>query len=84
MLLPGAGLRAQTALGGQMRELMVPATSKRLDMQVELDFPVPFALNQGLSEARIAAINSGEARPSPIRRSASFIGPICTCLKPRA
>ena len=63
MLLLGDGLRAQTALDGRLRELVVLTTSKKLNVQVEFDFHVAFAREQGLSEALIAAIDAGEAPP---------------------
>jgi len=63
MLLLGDGLRAQTALNGRLRELVVLTTSKKLNVQVEFDFHVPFARGQGLSEALIAAIDAGAVPP---------------------
>lgn len=63
MLLLGDGLRAQTALDGRLRELVVLTTSKKLNVQVEFDFHVPFAREQGLSEALIAAIDAGGVPP---------------------
>jgi 4-carboxymuconolactone decarboxylase len=63
MLRLGDEIRACSELTGRLRELVVLTTSAMLGARVEYDFHVPFALNEGLSEAVIAAIRAGEAPP---------------------
>lgn len=59
MLRLGDAVRAQSALTGKLRELVVLTTSARLGARVEYEFHVPFARNEGLSDAVIAAIGEG-------------------------
>lgn len=54
----GDELRARTELPGKLRELIVLTTSAQLRARVEFDFHVPFAQNEGLSDAVIAAIGN--------------------------
>jgi 4-carboxymuconolactone decarboxylase len=63
MLRLGDELRASTELSGRLRELVVLTTSALLGARVEYDFHVPFAQNEGLSDALIAAIGAGETPP---------------------
>ena len=56
-------LRASSNLSGKLRELVVLTTSARLGAYVEFDFHVPFAQNEGLSDATIAALR--ECAPPP-------------------
>lgn len=63
MIRLGEVLRTQTQLSGALRELIVLATSARLGAWVEFDFHVPFARNEGLSDALIEAIR--ESRDPP-------------------
>ena len=60
MIALGDAIRACTELSGRHRELVVLTTSALLGARVEFDFHVPFARNEGLSEALIAAITAGE------------------------
>lgn len=55
----GAAVRANTALPGKLRELVVLTTSARLGAMVEFDFHVPFAENEGLSGDLITALREG-------------------------
>ncbi len=55
----GGAIRANTALPGKLRELIVLTTSARLGALVEFDFHVPFALSEGLAEEAIAALREG-------------------------
>jgi len=59
MLRLGDELRAHTELPGKLRELIVLTTSAMLNARVEYEFHVPFARNEGLSDALIAAIGDG-------------------------
>ena len=59
MLRLGDELRAHSELPGKLRELVVLTTSARLGARVEYEFHIPFALNEGLSEAVVAAIGDG-------------------------
>ena len=61
MVKLGGAIRANTALPGRLRELIVLTTSARLGALVEFDFHVPFAESEGLSVALIAALRAGEA-----------------------
>jgi 4-carboxymuconolactone decarboxylase len=61
MLGLGDAIRACTELTGRHRELIVLTTSARLKARVEFDFHVPFARNEGISDAVIAAIGNGQA-----------------------
>jgi 4-carboxymuconolactone decarboxylase len=63
MLRLGDVLRTKTQLPGRFRELIVLTTSAMLGAMVEFDFHVPFAQNEGLSDALIAAIRAGEVPP---------------------
>jgi 4-carboxymuconolactone decarboxylase len=63
MLRLGDAIRAKTELPGRLRELIVLTTSAMLGARVEYEFHVPFALNEGLSDALIAAIGEGETPP---------------------
>lgn len=63
MLRLGDALRAKTELPGNLRELVVLTTSAILGARVEFDFHVPFARNEGLSDALIEAIGKGETPP---------------------
>ena len=63
MLRLGDALRARTELPGRLRELVVLTTSAILGARVEFDFHVPFARNEGLSDALIDAIGKGETPP---------------------
>jgi 4-carboxymuconolactone decarboxylase len=60
MLRLGDVLRTKTYLPGRLRELIVLTTSAMHGARVEFDFHVPFAKNEGLSGALIAAIGAGE------------------------
>lgn len=53
-------IRAQSELPGRLRELIVLTTSMLLDVRVEYDFHVPFALNEGLPQEVVEAIGRGE------------------------
>jgi 4-carboxymuconolactone decarboxylase len=61
MLRLGDEIRGCAELPGKLRELVVLTTSARLGARVEFDFHIPFALNEGLSEAVITAIGEGAA-----------------------
>jgi 4-carboxymuconolactone decarboxylase len=63
MLRLGDVLRTKTQLPGRFRELIVLTTSAMLRARVEFDFHVPFAQNEGLSDALIEAIGAGEVPP---------------------
>lgn len=63
MIKLGEVLRTKTQLSGRLRELIVLTTSAMLGARVEFDFHVPFARNEGLSEALIEAIGRGEEPP---------------------
>jgi 4-carboxymuconolactone decarboxylase len=56
MLRLGDELRAHSDLPGKLRELVVLTTSAHLGARVEYEFHIPFALNEGLSEAVVVAI----------------------------
>ena len=58
-MMLGDGLRAHADLPGKLRELVVLTTSARLGARVEYEFHIPFALNEGLSEAVVTAIGEG-------------------------
>ena len=59
MVKLGGAIRANTALPGRLRELIVLTTSAKLGALVEFDFHVPFAESEGLSGAVIAALRAG-------------------------
>lgn len=59
MVKLGGAIRANTALPGKLRELIVLTTSAKLGAMVEFDFHVPFARNEGLSDALIDALAEG-------------------------
>ena len=59
MVKLGGAIRANTALPGRLRELIVLTTSAKLGALVEFDFHVPFAENEGLPGAVIAALRAG-------------------------
>jgi 4-carboxymuconolactone decarboxylase len=63
MLRLGDALRTRATLPGRLRELIVLTTSALLGARVEFDFHVPFARNEGLSDALIAALAAGEPPP---------------------
>jgi 4-carboxymuconolactone decarboxylase len=63
MLRLGDAIRAKTERPGKLRELVVLTTSAMLGARVEYEFHVPFARNEGLSEALITAIGAGETPP---------------------
>lgn len=63
MLRLGDVLRTRTQLAGRLRELIVLTSSAMLGARVEFDFHVPFARNEGLSDALIEAL--GENREPP-------------------
>lgn len=63
MIKFGEVLRTKTQLPGRFRELIVLTTSAMLGARVEFDFHVPFAQNEGLSDALIEAIRAGEVPP---------------------
>ena len=63
MLRLGDAIRARTELPGKLRELVVLTTSAMLGARVEYEFHVPFAQNEGLSDALIAAIGAGDIPP---------------------
>jgi 4-carboxymuconolactone decarboxylase len=63
MLRLGDAIRAKTELPGKLRELVVLTTSAMLGAKVEYEFHVPFARNEGLSDALIEAIGQGETPP---------------------
>jgi 4-carboxymuconolactone decarboxylase len=50
-------------LKGKWREIIVLTTSAVLGARVEYDFHVPFARDEGLSDAVIQAIGDGKAPP---------------------
>ncbi len=59
----GGAVRTNDALPGKLRELVVLVTSARLGAMVEFDFHIPFARNEGLSDALIEAIAEGREPP---------------------
>lgn len=59
----GSAVRANRALPGKLRELVVLTTSAMLGARVEFDFHVPFARNEGLSDDLIAALAEHRAPP---------------------
>lgn len=63
MLQLADALRSKSELPGKLRELIVLTTSAQLGARVEFDFHVPFARNEGLSEATIEAIGAGRTPP---------------------
>jgi 4-carboxymuconolactone decarboxylase len=63
MLRLGDAIRTTTELNGKLRELVVLTTSATLGAQVEYEFHIPFARNEGLSEALIEAIGRNEVPP---------------------
>jgi 4-carboxymuconolactone decarboxylase len=71
MLGLGDAIRACTELPGKLRELIVLTTSARLGARVEYEFHVPFAQNEGLSDAVIGAI--GEGAPPPFTDQAERV-----------
>lgn len=60
MLKLGDEIRDCNELSGKLREIVVLTTSSELGAQVEFDFHVPFALNEGLTQAEIDALAAGE------------------------
>jgi len=60
MLRLGDEIRTKTELPGKLRELVILTTSAIHGARVEFDFHVPFAQNEGLSDAVITAIGEGE------------------------
>jgi 4-carboxymuconolactone decarboxylase len=63
MLRLGDEIRACSDLPGKLRELVVLTTSALLGARVEYEFHIPFARNEGLSDALIEAIGAGETPP---------------------
>ena len=63
MLRLGDAIRTQSKLTGKLRELVVLTTSAILGARVEYEFHVPFARNEGLSDALISAIGEGATPP---------------------
>lgn len=63
MLRMGDVLRTKTQLPGRLRELIVLTTSAMLGAMVEFDFHVPFARNEGLSDAVIEAVREHREPP---------------------
>lgn len=63
MLRLGDVLRTRTRLPGRLRELIVLTSSALLGARVEFDFHIPFARNEGLSDALIDAIGEGREPP---------------------
>jgi 4-carboxymuconolactone decarboxylase len=59
MLRLGDAIRTQSKLTGKLRELVVLTTSAILGARVEYEFHVPFARDEGLSDALISAIGEG-------------------------
>ena len=59
MVKLGGAIRANTALPGRLRELIVLTTSAKLGAMVEFDFHMPFAENEGLPGDVIAALRAG-------------------------
>ena len=62
MVKLGDAVRANSALTGRLRELIVLTTSARLGALVEFDFHVPFAQNEGLSAELIAELRAGKGK----------------------
>lgn len=56
----GQEIRTRSELPGKLRELIVLTTSAHFGARVEYDFHVPFARDQGLSDALIEAIGKKE------------------------
>lgn len=63
MLRLGDAIRAKSELPGRLRELVVLTTSAMLGARVEYEFHIPFAQNEGLSDALIEAIGEGRVPP---------------------
>lgn len=63
MLRLGDAVRARSELPGRLRELVVLTSSAMLGARVEFDFHIPFARNEGLSDALIDAIGDGREPP---------------------
>jgi 4-carboxymuconolactone decarboxylase len=63
MLRLGDEIRGHSELPGKLRELVVLTTSARLNARVEYEFHIPFARNEGLSDAVISAIGEGVSPP---------------------
>ena len=59
----GGAVRANTAIPGKLRELVVLTTSALLGAMVEFDFHVPFAANEGLSSGLIEALREKREPP---------------------
>ena len=59
MLRLGDEVRRHSELPGKLRELVVLTTSICLGARVEYEFHIPFAKNEGLSDAVIEAIGNG-------------------------
>lgn len=59
----GDAIRARPELPGKLRELVVLTTSVLLGARVEYEFHVPFARDEGLSDAVIAAVGNGAVPP---------------------
>jgi 4-carboxymuconolactone decarboxylase len=63
MLRLGDAIRATAELNGRLRELVVLTTSAVLGARVEYEFHIPFARNEGLSDALIEAIGRNQVPP---------------------
>jgi 4-carboxymuconolactone decarboxylase len=63
MLRLGDAVRTRAELPGKLRELIVLTTSAMLGARVEFDFHIPFAQNEGLSDAVIEALGRGATPP---------------------
>src|SRR5262249_24090937 len=63
MLRLGDAVRTKAELSGKLRELIVLTTSAMLGARVEFDFHIPFAQNEGLSDAVIEALGRGATPP---------------------
>jgi len=59
MMQLGDAIRTGPTLNGRLRELIVLTTSALLGARVEFDFHIPFARNEGLSDALIEALADG-------------------------
>jgi 4-carboxymuconolactone decarboxylase len=56
-------IREHPALPGKLREMVIITTAVLLNCRVEYEFHSPFARNEGLSDAVIAAIGAGAEPP---------------------
>ena len=65
MLRLASEIREHSELSGKYRELIILTTSSLLKARVEYEFHIPFAQNEGLSDAVITAIGDGTTPPFP-------------------